>query len=147
MLPNVSLRRQRIVPLFPSYLFVYLTAPKEYDYVRWSPGVKCLVNFNGTPVPIEEQVVAFLKGRANAEGILAAHSNLITGQEVRIIEGPFEGLVGIIQDPPDAKGRVGVLMKLLGRQVNVDIPVRFLESEWVIKDLEEENRGLRSSNL
>jgi transcription elongation factor/antiterminator RfaH len=142
MLPNVSLKRQRLVPLFPSYLFVYLNAPEEYDYVRWSPGVKCLVNFNGTPMPIEEQVVAFLKERANAEGILEARSNLIMGQEVRIVEGPFEGLVGIIQDPPDAKGRVRVLMELLGRQVNVDIPVRFLESEWIVKDPEEGQRAV-----
>jgi transcription antitermination factor NusG len=54
------------------------------------------------------------------------------GQEVRINGGPFDGLTGLIQEPPDAKGRVKVLMRLLSRQLQVEVPVRFVECEWVV---------------
>jgi transcriptional antiterminator RfaH len=132
LLPHPSTKRQRVVPLFPNYLFVQLCAPEEYDYVRWSPGVRCFVSFNGTPTPVEEGIVAFLRQRANPEGILEARSSLTVGQEVRIIGGPFEGLIGILQDPPNARGRVRVLMELLGRQVKVEVPVQLVESQWVV---------------
>jgi hypothetical protein len=40
-------------------------------------------------------------------------------------------LVAIIQDPPDAKGRVKVLLKLLSRQLSVKLGVEFIKGEWV----------------
>ncbi len=51
--------------------------------------------------------------------------------EVLINAGPFAGLVGIIQNPPDARGRVKVLLELLGRHVKVDVPVACTESPSV----------------
>ena len=45
---------------------------------------------------------------------------------VEITSGPFAGLAGIIQEPPDARGRVTVLMDLLNRQVPVEVPVEFV---------------------
>lgn len=132
LLPDTLRKRRQVVPLFPNYLFVRLQVPEEYHYALWSPGVKSLVSFNGTPAAIDEEIVGFLKQRATPEGLLTGRSNLTVGQEVRITGGPFDGLAGIIQDPPNAKGRVAVLMTLLNRQVKVDVPVRFVEGGWVI---------------
>jgi transcription elongation factor/antiterminator RfaH len=132
LLPHQLAKRGQVVPLFPNYLFVRLQMPEEHSYVIWSPGVKSLVSFNGTPAPLEEEAVTFLKGQATFDGLLTGRSTLAPGQEVRITGGPLDGLAGIIQDPPNAKGRVGVLMKLLSRQVKVELPVRFVESGWVV---------------
>ena len=139
LLPHQLVKRQKIVPLFPSYVFVRVEVPEQYDYVRWSPGVKYVVNFNGTPAPVDDHIVHFLRHQADPEGILAARSTLETGQEVRINDGPFTGLVGIIQNPPDAKGRVKVLLELLGRQVKVEVPAALTEnpqnnSQWTIDE-------------
>lgn len=98
----------------------------------WSPGVKRLVGFNGNPTPLDEEVIDFLMQQADSDGIISARSNLRTGQEVQISGGPFDGLVGVIQEPPSAKGRVKVLLKLLSRQVKVEVPVRFVKSGWVV---------------
>jgi transcription antitermination factor NusG len=38
-------------------------------------------------------------------------SNLRVDQEVSINGGPFDGLTGIIEEPPNAKGRVRVLLE------------------------------------
>jgi transcriptional antiterminator RfaH len=132
LLPGLARGQRRIVPLFPNYLFVYIDClSDEYAYVRWSPGVKRLVGFNGSPTPLDESIVGFLIGQADEAGVIRARSSLKVGQSVHISGGPFDGLVGIIQEPPDARGRVKVLMSLLNRQVRVEVPLRFVKNGWV----------------
>ncbi|MGE0681852.1 MAG: transcription termination/antitermination protein NusG [Candidatus Binatia bacterium] len=138
-LPNPRPRQGQIVPLFPNYLFVCLQLPEEYNYALWSPGVKTIVNFNNTPTPIDEEVINFLKDQADIEGVIKGHSNLTTGQEIRIKGGPFDGLIGIIQDPPNARGRVSILMQLLNRQVKVEVPVYFVENNRALPSRSEES--------
>ena len=130
-------KHPQIVPLFPSYLFVYLRIPEEHAYALWCPGVKSLVSFNGVPAPLDEAVVAFLKKRATSEGILEAQSNLLAGQKVEVTGGPFAGLTGIIQDPPAGKGRIRLLMSLLNRELKVEVPVHQVKSGWIISKKEE----------
>jgi transcription elongation factor/antiterminator RfaH len=130
-LPVAAIRQRQIIPLFPSYLFVQLSIPEEHAAVVWCPGVRCLVSFNGVPAPLDEKVVHFLKSQATKEGLISAHSNLIVGQEVWITDGPLEGLKGIIQQPPDAKGRVRVLMTLLNREMSVTVPITQVQGGWV----------------
>jgi transcription elongation factor/antiterminator RfaH len=129
-LPQFLHKRKRIVPLFPNYLFVRIHIPGEYYHVLWSPGVKRFVGFNEAPTPVGEEIVAFLRQQANADGILTARSSLRVGQEVEITGGPFAGLIGIIQDPPNVKGRVRILMELLSRQVQVEVPVQLIKRGW-----------------
>ena len=73
----------------------------------------------------------FLMGQAGPDGTISARSNLKVGQQVMIDGGPFDGLVGIIQEPPNAKGRVKVLLELLKRPTRVEVPVRFIKVGWV----------------
>jgi transcriptional antiterminator RfaH len=132
LLPSNQKHRRRVVPLFPSYLFARIDLhSEEYGYVIWSPGVKRLVSFNDIPVPIDDTVVDFLIKEGNTGGVIPARSNLQIGQEVRIDGGPFDGLAGIIQQPPNAKGRVKVLLSLLNRETKVEVPIRFVNCGWV----------------
>jgi transcriptional antiterminator RfaH len=125
-LPHLRSRQRRVVPLFPRYLFVHLTMPESYDAARWAPGVSRVVSFQGQPAPLEEQVITFLQQQVGPEGVLVAQSPLVAGQEVEIVQGPLAGLAGIIAHPPDAKGRVHMLLQLLSRQVKVAVPVHVL---------------------
>jgi len=132
LLPEASKVRKRVVPLFPSYLFARLLInSEEYLYAAWSPGVRRVVSFNGRPAPIDEQIVNFFIRQANQEGIIPARTNLRPGQEIQITGGPFDGLVGIMQELPNARGRVKILLTLLNRQTNVEIPIQFLRTGWV----------------
>jgi len=131
-LPQSARRKKQIVSLFPSYLFVRLNLLSEgHSSVAWCPGVKRLLSFNGTPAIVEESLMDFLMGQAGPNGVISARSNLKVGQQVMIDGGPFDGLVGIIQEPPNAKGRVKVLLELLKRPTKVEVPVRFIKSGWV----------------
>jgi transcriptional antiterminator RfaH len=131
-LPKNSMRAKPIIPLFPNYLFVRLNVRSaEYDYVAWSPGVKRIVGFNGSPAPIDDEILTFLMSKSDSDGIIPAESNLRTGQEVRITKGPFSGLLGIIREPSNAKGRVRVLLTLLNRDMDVELPIHFVDSAWI----------------
>jgi len=90
-----------------------------------------MVSFNGTPAIVEESIMAFLMGQAGADGVISARCNISVGQQVAIDGGPFDGLVGIIQEPPNARGRVKILLQLLSRPTKVDVPVQFIKASWV----------------
>jgi transcriptional antiterminator RfaH len=137
LLPKSAKKTHSIIPLFPNYLFVRMNVEtEEYGYVSWSPGVSRVVGFNGRPAPMDEEMLRFLQSNSDSEGIIKAESNLRSGQEVRITDGPFSGLMGIIRNPPDAKGRVKVLLNLLNRPATVDLPIEFVETTWSAAILE-----------
>jgi len=130
--PNSAKKRKRLVPLFPNYLFARLKIfSEEFFYAQWCPGVSRIVSFNGVPASIQDSIVDFLMAQASRDGIVEARPNLRTGQEIRVSAGPFGGLTGIIQEPPNAKGRIKILLQLLNRPTKVDVPIQFLEAEWV----------------
>lgn len=132
LLPESTKKRRRVIPLFPNYLFVRLSiSSNEYHYAIWSPGVSRIVSFNGSPASIDETIIRFLMLQTDHEGIIAARSDLKVGQEVRICSGPLAGLVGIIRNPPDAKGRVTLLLNLFKRHVEAEAHLEHLESGWL----------------
>jgi transcription elongation factor/antiterminator RfaH len=134
-IPSSRPSRSRIVPLFPNYLFVRVNIAMESHLVIWTPGVKRIVSFSDQPIPIDDSVVRFLQAQANDKGIIQARSRLQPGEEVEISGGPFDGLMGIIQSPPDNRGRVKVLLTLLSRQVSVKFGVEFIKGSsaaWTV---------------
>jgi transcriptional antiterminator RfaH len=144
-LPGSVEGARRIVPLFPNYLFVRLDLASESHYVTWSPGVKRFVSFSDAPLPLEENIVRFLQENADGDGVITARSQLQRGQTVEIAAGPFSGLAAIIQDPPDAKGRVRVLLTLLSRNISVRLGVEALKDAGAVCGLAANgNIGLNS---
>lgn len=132
LLPKYVDRQKRLVPLFPNYLFVHVCLPEQYHGVLWCPGVSRFVTADGVPAVLEDEIMTFLLRHGGSDGVLIARSDLQVGQEVEIIGGPFDGIVGIIRRPPNAKGRVKVLMELLNRQVvQLDVPVQLVKGGWV----------------
>ena len=123
---------RQIVGLFPSYLFVRIDASSaEYSQVVWCRGVKRLISFGGTPAVVDDGLINFLREQAGPHGVIVAKSNIKIGDEVQITKGPFKGLVGVIQQPPDSQSRVKVLMALLSRDVHVEVPTAYLNIGWV----------------
>jgi len=131
-LPLSNKSGRQVVSLFPNYLFVHIDASSpEYSQVAWCCGIKRLVSFGDTPSPIEDSVIEFMREQADPQGLIVARSNLKIGDEVQIMKGPFRGLVGIIQEPPDNKSRIRVLMGILSRHVQVEVPADCINMGWV----------------
>ncbi len=125
-------RRRELVkaPLFPRYLFVAV----DLDAERWrsingTRGVVHLVCEGGRPVPVPEGVVERLKAREDAEGCVSLASLALFdhGARLRVLDGVFAGHVGVYDRLSEAE-RVVLLLELLGRTVEVTVPIHAVEA-------------------
>jgi transcriptional antiterminator RfaH len=125
-------RRERIVPLFPRYLFLHLREGfQPLGPVRSSVGVSGVVRFGCRYAVVADEVICHLQARADPmTGLhrLAVAAPLVAGAAVRIATGPFDGLDGIFQREDGAE-RVVVLLRLLGQDTPVRVP-----AEWILPE-------------
>jgi transcriptional antiterminator RfaH len=115
-------RRERVVPLFPRYLFVRIKEGiQPLAPIGSSKGVSRLVRFGTRYAVVPDRVIRNLRDRADpATGLhrLRGESELARGAAVRVIGGPFEGLEGVFEQRAGAE-RVFVLLTLLGQNTRV----------------------------
>lgn len=126
-------RRERRVTvveaLFPSYLFVHMPLePDPWYAIRWTPGVKAIVGIGDQPVEVPEEAIQLLMSRCEAGDIIPWRPRLAAGTSVRILYGPFAGLVGLLERLPRKAERVRVLLDLLGSKVPAEVDLVDLEA-------------------
>ncbi|MGB9700139.1 MAG: transcription termination/antitermination protein NusG [Thermodesulfobacteriota bacterium] len=114
-------------PLFPNYLFAKLELSAHYSQVKWTRGVSKIVAFGDIPVPVSEEVIQAIKSRVGKDNLIELEENWREGDLVEIISGPLKGLQGIFQRKLSDKGRIKILLSMLGIEVPVQIP------QWQIK--------------
>lgn len=103
-------------PLFPQYLFMVLNLDRDrWRSVLGTFGVSRIILDNGRPKPVPIGVVEML-GKAVGHDMAANFSDLVTvGADVRFLNGPLAEQIGRVVRL-DEKGRVAVLMELLGAE-------------------------------
>jgi transcription elongation factor/antiterminator RfaH len=108
-------------PLFPRYLFVILDLGRDrWLAVRSTIGVSQLfASQDGRPVPVPVGVVESLIERSDGK-LTRLDIDLVKGQHVRILRGPFADFVGTLARL-DAAGRVQVLLGMMGTAVPVTL--------------------------
>jgi transcription elongation factor/antiterminator RfaH len=108
-------------PLFPRYLFVILDLERDrWLSVRSSVGVSSLFSSrDGRPVPVPVGIVESLLERC-VDTVARLDSNLVQGQQVRILTGPFADFVGMLERL-NQTGRVRVLLEMMGTAVPVTL--------------------------
>jgi transcriptional antiterminator RfaH len=120
---------ERIVSLFPRYLFVQLdTACQSIAPIRSTTGVTSIVRFGSETTVVHDRIVDSLMRRADpASGLhrLAAPNVFEAGAAVTVVAGAFEGIEGIFEREAGNE-RVVVLLRLLGRSSPVRIPAGFV---------------------
>ena len=123
-------RRKRVAfPLFPGYLFARFPLTALHGVLRTS-GLATVVRLNGHPTPLREAEIASVRALvegANATGVLPSPSDyLAVGQEVVVVEGPFQGMRGRLVEE---RGRVRVVVRLAAvrQAVSVEMARRYLQ--------------------
>lgn len=113
--------------LFPTYIFVRID-PARMGEIMDIEGVHgVLRSAENKPVAIADDLIAALR-RAVDHRIFDRTRNygLAAGTEVRVIDGPFAGIVGQIKSA-SPKHRARVLMKFLGHVIEAEVPVDKLQ--------------------
>jgi transcription elongation factor/antiterminator RfaH len=120
---------EKIKPLFPNYLFAKLNVEHHYYRVKWTRGVNKILGNGRGPVPISARVIEAIKDREGGNSFVTLEEDLRDGDEIRVTSGPLKDLLGIFKSNMSSKGRVRVLLSLIG----VDVPVQI--SRWQIKKI------------
>ena len=130
-LPRFHARRRHarkvesvIRPLFPCYLFVYLNMEHDrWRSVNGTYGVKSLIANGDRPLPVPVGVVESFKAREDKLGVISLQNpTFYCGQRVEILEGPMKMRAGYFRRM-SGEERVLLLLDLLGREVDVTIPL------------------------
>ncbi|HJT06159.1 MAG TPA: transcriptional activator RfaH [Stellaceae bacterium] len=125
-------RQRRLVsrPLFPRYVFVGL----DREAQRWRPirstvGVLGVVSSGDEPVAVPPEIIDALRRREQEGGfdVLSPAQSLRAGDTVRVIDGPFQDLVGRLLGVADHE-RVFVLLDVLGRSVRASVAALAVEA-------------------
>lgn len=119
----------RIEPLFPRYLF--LNAVPEVQNlatVRSTRGVVGLVRSGFELVRVPEAIIHALRARQHPEtGLIDLEPVPVEeGDRVRVFDGPFAGIEGILE-AKTGEQRALILMDLLGRQTAVEVDCMLLQ--------------------
>ena len=109
-------------PLFPQYLFAVLDLTKDrWRCINGTLGVDRVLMCAGEPQPVPHGLVESLIQVADADGTICFDFQLREGQTIKVGAGPFADLIGRLERLDD-KGRVNVLLEMLGGTVRVTLP-------------------------
>lgn len=116
-------------PLFPGYVFARSTRAALPDIVR-TPSLIEIVRVNGAATPIREAEIESIRALVLGSGSIGeepmAHEYLIHGQEVRVVQGPFQGMQGILTE---VRGRTRIVVRLaaIRQAVSVEMAANFVQ--------------------
>jgi transcription termination/antitermination protein NusG len=107
------------LPLFPGYVFVRLALRDRLRVVQIPSAVR-LVGFNGLPAALPDTEMETLRSGLSERLRAEPHPFLTVGRRVRITNGPFAGLEGVLKRRRSGL-RVVVAVNLIQRSVAVDV--------------------------
>lgn len=115
--PRLKIRRykdgkfvQVVEPMFPSYIFVRFHPVEEFRMVKYTRGVKTIVNFGGKIVPLQDEMIEFIKSRLDNGVATIEKQKIGKGERIIIKDGPFKGFGGIFESELDGRERVAILL-------------------------------------
>lgn len=123
--------RRKLVsmPMFPSYVFGKFSASELYQVLN-VPGVATVVRSNGRLVPIKaedlENVKRFAAGLQGTNISLQVRPYVSEGQRVRVMEGPLEGVEGVVIKRRNST-RVLVGLEAIGQGLEINVDTRLLK--------------------
>jgi transcriptional antiterminator RfaH len=124
---QVSGRRvERESKMFPGYLFVRVV--DQWRCLLGTIGVCDVIRFGEGPALLRDEVVAELRERADRDGLVRVAppaARFAVGQRVRVVEGPFTGLMGCVELNL-AHDRVRVMLDMFRRAVRVEVETTVL---------------------
>ena len=107
-------------PLFPNYLFVRMKGQEDAAFVQWTRGIRKMLPDSLRPLALEDGVVESIRMLGDKKG-LVRKKPLKEKDRVRIVTGPFKGLMGIFEHWASDQGRVAILLQFVNYQARVDL--------------------------
>lgn len=107
--------------IYPGYVLVDMIVTDDSWYiVRNTPRVTGFVGAGVVPVPLEKQEVATLF-KLMGEKTVKHKIDLVAGEAIQIIDGPFKDFEGKVAEVDESRGKVKVLVSMFGRETPVEL--------------------------
>jgi len=115
--------RRRVVAekMFPGYVLVEMIVTDDSWYVvRNTPNVTGFIGTGTVPTPLSNEEIKMIQKRMGVEEP-KYKINLLVGEPVKIVDGPFKNFEGRISEIDETKGKVKVLVSVFGRETPVEL--------------------------
>ena len=113
------------LPLFPCYLFLRGMKERRLDVVT-TPGIVSVLSINGEPAAIPESEIESVRKAIEWGNRVEPHPFLRTGDRVRVISGPLQGLEGILVRRKNLY-RLVLSVEILERSAAVEVDIAAVE--------------------
>ena len=125
-------RKKKILePILKGYIFILANERERKLSLEQFSIVRCVFD-NGRPAKIPDWQIENLKKMLSEDSDFLIQDGLIPGVKVKIREGPFEGIIGIVQESDNGK-TIAVSIDLLRRSVIAHLPKESIFE--VVKDI------------
>ncbi|NLC97107.1 MAG: transcription termination/antitermination factor NusG [Erysipelotrichaceae bacterium] len=123
---------EKMKNLFPGYLFVEMIMTDDAWYVvRNTPGVTGFIGSSGggaKPFPVSpDEIESILRRMGQSDKKIVVDFTI--GDSVKILTGPFAGMIGRVDNMNDQTQVASVLTMLFGRETPTDISYNDLSKE------------------
>ena len=79
------------------------------------------------PVPVPDEMIEIIRERVDVDGVIEQGFTMKKGDEVRVRSGVFKDLIGILEKPVSASGRVKILLKAMRYAVRCELSAAEVE--------------------
>jgi len=118
-------RRTSRRKFFPGYVLVEMGTPVADELVQMvkeTPKVTGFVGGGNVPIPLStEEVESLLKQVDSGTAGPREQIRFIKGDNVRVVDGPFLGFNGLVDEVDSDHSRVKVLVSIFGRSTPVEL--------------------------
>lgn len=120
--------------LLPGYVLVECNLCDEcYPLLRNVPNVLGFLSDgkNSTkPAPVPQSEINKIVGDVNeAEDVLQLEDTYLIGEKVKVVDGPFNGFNGVIQEVSQEKHKLKVVVTIFDRQTPLELSFSQVEKE------------------
>lgn len=118
-----NVKREVERKIFPSYVLVKMLLNDEtWHVVRNTRGVTGFVGSGSHPEPLTEKEVQSLGVEKRTVTV-----NYAVGDSVRIVDGPLDGFIGLVDELDVDKNKVRVNVSMFGRETPVELELDQVE--------------------
>lgn len=109
--------------VMPCYVFIKLVYSSQLWFMLTNTrGVTGFVGPNGKAWPLDDEEVKRLRLEDTV-----VNFDMVVGDDVKVVSGPFDGLVGVIKSIDTARQKAQVSLNMFGRETSVDMDFVQLE--------------------
>ena len=125
-----GVKKEKTKKLFPGYILVEMVMTDEAWYVvRNTPGVTGFIGSSGKgakPTPLQpEEVNNVLRSMGISR--LEIDTDIEKGTKVKIVDGPFAGMFGTIDEIDKDTQALTVIIDLFGQETSVEVELNQIE--------------------